>query len=166
MKILFSRTGIKKLLMLAFLFVGFWIAMVLFHELGHLVISELLGSEGNVIYYGFWPWPHGRWFCQERPEHAWIASLAGGLTAALLLFIFFWLPARIKKKDPIEIAVSYPLIFNLFYAPSEVLYYYENYVLNHEPLEMFPWVLRYTVIVSGIVFLLLYAKRTISWLKE
>lgn len=167
MKIQLKKTEAKKLLILALLFTGFWIAGVLIHELGHLIANELLGGKGGMIYYGYWPTPHGYFSCEERPEeYRLIVSLAGGIVAALFLFVFFWLPARIKKKTPIEIAVSLPIIFNLLYASAEPLFYYETLALGQEPLEMLPWVVRYIRILSAIIFLLFYTKRTIRWLKE
>ncbi len=167
MKIQLKKTEAKKLLMLALLFMGFWITRILVHELGHLIAYELLGGKGGMICYSYWPIPRGYFHYQETPEKNFLmVLLAGGITSALFLFLFFWLPARIKKKTPIEIAVSLHIIFDLLYASAEPLFYYERLTLNQELLEMFPWIVRYILVLSAIIFLFFYAKRTIRWLRE
>ncbi len=152
---------IRRALALLLMFIGCSVAGVAVHEAGHLIINNLLGGSGNIFYNYTLTAGHMEWVTLPQ-DHIWLVYLSGGLFAALILFLFFWLPARLtpNKQDVwVEGAAAGPILANLFYAPTEIILY-------HYGQTLFEWAYITSYIVAAAVFCLLYIVTLIKWMER
>ena len=151
-------TLIRKIVASTLMIIGFSSVGVVVHEAGHLIVNNALGGSGEIFYNYTLTAGHMDWI--TLPEHhIWLVYLAGGFIAAFILFLFFWLPARLTPSIQdvyVEGAVAGTILTNLFYAPTElILYYYGQ--------RLFEWAYIASYIIATIVFCLLYIKKLVKW---
>ncbi len=149
---------IRKIVALTLMIVGFSCVGVAVHEAGHLIVNNALGGSGEIFYNYTLTAGHMDWITLPD-HHIWLVYLAGVIIAAFILFLFFWLPARLTPSIQdvyVEGAVAGTVLANLFYAPTElVLYYYGQ--------RLFEWAYIASYIVAAILFCLLYIKQLVKW---
>lgn len=149
---------IRKSIALILMVIGFSLVGVAVHEAGHLIANNALGGSGEIFYNWSLTAGHMDWITLP-PHHIWLVYLAGGIFAALVLFIFFWLPPRLTPSGQdvyVEGAVAGTILANLFYAPTELILYYYNE-------RLFEWACIISSVIAGIVFSVLYIKKFVNW---
>lgn len=152
--ILVLRKGIALILMV----VGFSCIGVAIHEFGHLAVNNILGGEGMVFFNYTLTAGHMEWITVPA-RNIELVYLAGGIIAALFLFIFIWLPARITPSIQdvyVEGAVAGAILSNLLYAPTELVLYYFGQ-------DLFEWAYISSYVVAAILFCVLYIVKLVKW---
>lgn len=150
---------IRKVIAFVLAFCGFSAIGTLAHEAGHLIVNNLLGGSGEIYFNYSLTAGHMDW-ATLPPYHIWFVYLAGGIFAAFVLFLFFWLPARLtptKADVYIETAVIGPILGNLFYAPVELFLY-----TNH--LKLYQWGSITAGVLAGAILCALYIWQIVKWI--
>lgn len=147
--------GFVLIMVIAFL------AAVIIHEVGHLMLLEALGGKGEINFTYLVPMVPvaGEVDFLTLPNPVWPVYLIGGIWAAVLPWFFIWFVAwRTRERCDvwIEATSASVMLTHVFYAPIELVLYFFGYDLYVKGVYG-------AVLASQIIFYVLYIRVIADW---